>query len=101
MRWLSSPACLPAGLLNYTIILLHLPAYLLTCFLGRPPQVLRQKLPPGVRELAVSLGSGDASSYRRLEAGRCNSRSARFSIAASARLLLYYYRQVGIIVDEV
>ena len=36
---------------------------------GEPAtEVLRQKLPPGVRELTVSLGSGDAASYRRLEA---------------------------------
>ncbi|KAJ1453668.1 hypothetical protein M885DRAFT_618863 [Pelagophyceae sp. CCMP2097] len=30
-------------------------------------EVLRQKLPEGIRELCVSLGSGDASSFRRLE----------------------------------
>ena len=30
-------------------------------------EVLRQKLPPGLRELCVSLGSGDATSFRRLE----------------------------------
>jgi len=36
---------------------------------GEPAlEVLRQKLPPGVRELAVSLGAADASSFRRLEA---------------------------------
>ena len=36
---------------------------------GEPAlEVLRLKLPEGVRELAVSLGSTDASSYRRLEA---------------------------------
>ena len=36
---------------------------------GEPAtEVLRQKLPAGVRELAVSLGSADAAGYRRLEA---------------------------------
>ena len=36
---------------------------------GQPAtEVLRQKLPEGVRELAISLGSADAASYRRLEA---------------------------------
>lgn len=36
---------------------------------GEPAtEVLRQKLPAGVRELCVSLGSTDSSSFRRLEA---------------------------------
>ena len=35
---------------------------------GEPAtEVLRAKLPEGIRELCVSLGSGDASSFRRLE----------------------------------
>ena len=36
---------------------------------GEPAtEVLRAKLPPGIRELCVSLGSGDTASFRRLEA---------------------------------
>lgn len=70
---------------------------------GEPAtEVLRQKLPDGVRELAVSLGSADAASYRRLEAAVENlannvANADRYRLGRETERLR---RRVGAITDE-